>query len=114
MTTATPARRAEPAPPARRRTPAGLVREFGSFAVIGVASTLAYLVIYLLLREGLRAQAANAIALLVTAVANTAANRRLTFGLRGRQRLGAPAGRGARRVRRGPRASPAARWRCCP
>ena len=30
------------------------------------------------------AQAANVVALLVTAVANTAANRRLTFGVRGR------------------------------
>ena len=39
---------------------------------------------YLLLRNVMPAQAANALSLLVTAVANTAANRRLTFGIRGR------------------------------
>jgi putative flippase GtrA len=54
------------------------------FLAIGVASTLAYIVLYLLLRGAIGAQAANFIALLVTAVANTAANRRLTFGVRGR------------------------------
>ena len=61
----------------------GLVRQLGIFSAIGVASTVAYVLLYLLLRGGLGAQAANAIALLVTAAANTAANRRLTFGLRG-------------------------------
>jgi len=50
-----------------------------------VASTLAYLVLYLLLRTGLGAQPANLLALLLTAVANTAANRRLTFGVSGRR-----------------------------
>ena len=35
--------------------------------------------------RGLGAQAANLVALLLTAVANTAANRRLTFGVRGRR-----------------------------
>ena len=64
-----------------------LAGQLGSFAVIGVASTLAYVLLYLLLR-GVGAQAANAIALLLTAIANTAANRRLTFGVRGRSRLG--------------------------
>jgi putative flippase GtrA len=54
------------------------------FTVIGVASTIAYLVLFLLLRGAMSAQAANVISLLVTAVANTAANRRLTFGISGR------------------------------
>src|ERR1700735_555270 len=54
------------------------------FTVIGVASTIAYLVLFLLLRGIMSAQAANVISLLVTAVANTAANRRLTFGISGR------------------------------
>ncbi|MFY9926797.1 MAG: bifunctional glycosyltransferase family 2/GtrA family protein [Streptosporangiaceae bacterium] len=54
------------------------------FTVIGVASTIAYLVLFLLLRGVMSAQAANVISLLVTAVANTAANRRLTFGISGR------------------------------
>ena len=53
-----------------------------SFGLIGVVSTLAYAVLYLALREVMPAQAANALSLLVTAVANTAANRRITFGVR--------------------------------
>ncbi len=60
-----------------------LSRQVTSFAAIGVASTLAYLVLFLLLRTGAPAQVANVAALLITAVANTAANRRLTFGVRG-------------------------------
>ena len=54
------------------------------FAGIGVASTAAYAVLYLLFRHLMGAFVANALALLLTAVANTAANRRLTFGIRGR------------------------------
>jgi putative flippase GtrA len=65
--------------------PAGLTGQLMRFAAVGVASTLAYLAIYALLRTGVGPQAANLIALLVTAVANTAANRRLTFGLSGRR-----------------------------
>jgi len=53
------------------------------FALIGVLSTAAYGVLYVLLRGSLGALEANALALAVTAVANTAANRRFTFGLRG-------------------------------
>ena len=53
------------------------------FAMIGVLSTLAYLVLFVLLRGSLGAQGANVLALLVTAVANTAANRRYTFEVRG-------------------------------
>lgn len=63
---------------------AGLGGQLARFALVGVASTVAYLVLYLLLRLGMGAQAANAVALLVTAVANTAANRRMTFRVRGR------------------------------
>ena len=61
----------------------GLPRQLVRFGLIGVASTLAYLLLYLVAREALSAQWANGLALLVTAVANTAANRRLTFGVRG-------------------------------
>ncbi len=53
------------------------------FAGIGVASTAAYAVLFLLLRQLWPAQTANVVALLLTAVANTAANRRLTFDVRG-------------------------------
>jgi putative flippase GtrA len=44
---------------------------------------LAYLALYAVLRTVAGPQAANLVALLATAVANTAANRRLTFGVRG-------------------------------
>jgi putative flippase GtrA len=53
------------------------------FALVGVLSTLAYAVLYLALRDPLGAQGANVAALLATTVANTAANRRFTFGVRG-------------------------------
>ncbi len=56
------------------------------FAVVGVFSTLAYAVLYLLLRGVMTPLWANATALVLTAIANTAANRRLTFGVRGRDR----------------------------
>jgi putative flippase GtrA len=62
----------------------GLSLQVARFTVIGVASTIAYLVLFLLLRLAMPAQAANVVSLLVTAVANTAANRRLTFGVSGR------------------------------
>ncbi len=51
---------------------------------VKVVSTLAFVVLYLLLRQTMSAQAANAASLLVTAIANTAVNRRFTFGIRGR------------------------------
>jgi putative flippase GtrA len=63
----------------------GAGRRLGRFLAVGLASTLAYALIYLALRRGLAAQAANAISLLITAVANTAVNRRVTFGISGRR-----------------------------
>ncbi|MBU2668543.1 bifunctional glycosyltransferase family 2/GtrA family protein [Actinoplanes bogorensis] len=63
--------------------PAGLTGQLIRFAAVGAASTLAYLALYALLRLGLGPQWANFVALLVTAIANTAANRRLTFKVRG-------------------------------
>lgn len=62
-------------------------RRFLSFAAIGVASTLGYVALYSAIRPALGAPAANAVALLGTALANTAANRRLTFEVRGRAGL---------------------------
>jgi putative flippase GtrA len=53
------------------------------FGLVGVLSTLAYLGLYALARQVMSAQPANLLALLVTAVANTAANRRFTFRVRG-------------------------------
>jgi putative flippase GtrA len=57
------------------------------FMAIGGVSTIAYALLYLMVRQWLPADAANALALAATAVANTAANRRLTFDVRGRARL---------------------------
>jgi putative flippase GtrA len=68
--------------------PVSLVRQLVRFAAVGVASTLAYLLLFSVLRNGMGAQAANVVALGATAVANTAANRRFTFGVRGRARAG--------------------------
>ena len=62
-------------------------RQLWRFAIVGVLSTLAYSGLYWLLREVSSPPVANALALLLTAIANTAANRRLTFGVRGRRLL---------------------------
>ena len=64
------------------RVPSGLVGQVWRFCAVGVASTIAYLVLYVILRRGIPPQWANALALLCTAVANTAVNRRLTFRVR--------------------------------
>ena len=63
--------------------PESLFRQAIRFGAIGVLSTLAYLLLFLAFRAPLGAQAANFIALFITAVANTAVNRRFTFGVRG-------------------------------
>lgn len=65
--------------------PHGMVGQLARFAVIGVASTVAYALLYLLLHQAIGAQAANFTALLITAVGNIAANRAFTFGVRGRE-----------------------------
>jgi putative flippase GtrA len=65
-----------------------LVTQLARFTVVGVASTVVYVLLFLLLRGAIGAQGANAVSLLVTAVANTAVNRRVTFGIRGRTQAG--------------------------
>ena len=72
----------------------GLGRQMAWFAAVGAASTVAYILLYLALRGALPAQWANALSLLITAVANTAANRRFTFGIRGRLQAGRHQARG--------------------
>ena len=65
--------------------PRSMATELSVFAVIGVLSTVLHLGGFVVLRQVLEsATAANAVALLVAAVANTWANRRWTFGVRGR------------------------------
>jgi putative flippase GtrA len=63
--------------------PAGLAGQLVRFTAVGAVSTAGYLMLYGLLRGALDAQPANLAALLVTALGNTALNRRLTFGVRG-------------------------------
>src|SRR5215510_2238713 len=64
--------------------PAEVASQVARFVVVGVSSTAAFVLLYLLFRVVMAAQAANTASLLVTAIANTAVNRRFTFGIRGR------------------------------
>ena len=54
------------------------------FALVGGVCTVLYLVLFVCFRLAVNAQVANILALLLSAVANTALNRRITFGLKGR------------------------------
>jgi putative flippase GtrA len=67
----------------RASAPANLFGQAVRFAAVGVLSTLAYLLLFLGMRSAVGAQAANFLALLLTAMANTTLNRRYTFGVRG-------------------------------
>ena len=75
-----------PLEPATPGVPPGLTRQLVRFGVVGVFSTVAYLVLFILLHHPLGSQGANVAALLSTTVANTALNRRFTFGVVGHQR----------------------------
>ncbi|MFJ3383513.1 MULTISPECIES: glycosyltransferase [unclassified Curtobacterium] len=66
----------------------GIVGQVLRFGAIGVASTIAFAVLYALFRPAIGAQTADFIALLLTAIGNTALNRRFTFGVRGRTGAG--------------------------
>jgi putative flippase GtrA len=66
----------------------GLLRQLVRFGAVGVVSTLAYLLLFWFGRGPLGSQLANLVALLLTAVANTAANRRFTFGVTGQAGAG--------------------------
>jgi glycosyltransferase involved in cell wall biosynthesis len=65
----------------------GLFAQMIRFASVGVASTLFYFTLYLALRLVAPPLLSNALALLISAVANTAANRWFTFGIRGNQKV---------------------------
>ena len=64
-----------------------LGREVLTFGAIGVVATISYVLIYSLLRSSLSATADNLVALAITTLGNTAANRRLTFRVTGRHGL---------------------------
>ncbi len=74
---------AQLAPSPVSAAPNSLFRQVVRFGAVGVASTAAYLVLFVVLHGMIGAQAANMVALLLTAIANTAANRRFTFGVAG-------------------------------
>ena len=70
-----------------------LSRQLRSFAAVGIVSTMAYIACYSILRLAFAAPIANAVSLVLTAIGNTAANRRFTFqahrnGVAGRDHLG--------------------------
>ena len=104
----------------RRRWPTTSAARLVVFAEIGVVSTLISLVLFLLLRGSVGAVWANLIAVGATALGNTWANRRYTFGYRDSRAARSPlhgwrgdlAGR-SRALQRGPRQlSPASSPRC--
>jgi putative flippase GtrA len=63
--------------------PSDLPESVASFARVGVASTLAYLILFFALAGSLGRFGANALALALCTVANTAVHRRYTFAGRG-------------------------------
>jgi putative flippase GtrA len=65
--------------------PEGMAGQLPPFASIGIVCTLLYVIGFNVLRAPLGAWPANVVALTATMVLNTAANRRFTFGRRGRQ-----------------------------
>lgn len=70
--------------PFARSAPPSFFGQVVRFAAVGVVSTAAYALLYLMFQVVATPQLANFLALLVTAVGNTWANRRFTFGVRGR------------------------------
>jgi putative flippase GtrA len=63
------------------------VRQLLRFTGVGIVCTLTSLALYALLRPWLGPQLANAAALIITSVMNTALNRRLTFKIAGNGKL---------------------------
>jgi putative flippase GtrA len=65
-----------------------VVRQLIRFTGVGILCTASSLALYALLRPWIDPQLANAVALIVTSLMNTALNRRLTFKIRGRRKRG--------------------------
>ncbi|MDQ0820410.1 putative flippase GtrA [Arthrobacter sp. V4I6] len=78
-------------PPARRRHRGilryPLVRQLIRFTGVGIVCTITSLALYAFLRPWIGAQPANAAALVLTSLMNTALNRRLTFKITERKRM---------------------------
>jgi putative flippase GtrA len=73
-----------PVRPGRRDLTPDVASQLVRFASIGIVSTLLFALLFVLLAAPLGYVLADVVALAVCTVANTAANRRLTFSLRGR------------------------------
>ena len=77
--------------PARRRHRGilryPLSRQLIRFTGVGIVCTLTSLALYAFLRPWIGAQPANAVALILTSLMNTALNRRLTFKITERRRM---------------------------
>ncbi|MPZ74614.1 MAG: hypothetical protein GEU74_15575 [Nitriliruptorales bacterium] len=65
-----------------------VAREVVLFLVIGIANTALFFVVYNILRSFMSPFQANAVAVTVGALLSFYANRRFTFGVRGRERSG--------------------------
>lgn len=65
----------------------GLARHAAGFTLVGLACTALHLLLFLILRGPLGVLPGNGVALVLATLANTAANRRFTFGLRGYRHL---------------------------
>ena len=65
-------------------TPPSFFGQVVRFGAVGALSTAAFALLYLFLSTFMVGQLANFLALLTTTIGNTAANRRFTFGVRGR------------------------------
>jgi putative flippase GtrA len=63
-----------------------VLRQLVVFACVGGVFNVLYAVLYVVLREPLGAQWANAVALVLSTVAGTLGHRRVTFGVRGNAR----------------------------
>ncbi|WP_211878215.1 GtrA family protein [Pseudarthrobacter albicanus] len=64
-----------------------LARQLARFTGVGIVCTMASLALYAVLRPWLGSQPANAGALIITSLMNTALNRRLTFKITERRRM---------------------------
>jgi len=69
-----------------RGSPKALFLQLVVFAGVGGAFNVVYAVLYLVLREVMDPQPANALALVASTIVGTWGHRRVTFGVRGRAR----------------------------
>lgn len=65
----------------------GLASHAAGFTLVGLGCTALHLLLFLILRGPLGVLSGNGVALVLATLANTAANRRFTFGVRGQRHL---------------------------